>query len=198
MRFAGSETGGEEDGTHTGKALLQVHEPDLRHVPVGSAGDQAADHEDGGSGRGSNEEEVREDAARGDSTEAGGEGGRDADQGRMFCRGRQQDVSRCTRDGAEDDEPSRSEASRDNANHLRRTQNAAGVPPESTDVDDHGERVQQVMADPALHAQTVQQALELKKNMEDMMKSPSACAYQRQSRAGAEEGTMCGGCQVFV
>ena len=35
------------------------------------------------------------------------------------------------------------------------------------------ERVQQVMADPALHAQTVQQALELKKNMEDMMKAPS-------------------------
>ena len=68
VRFAGSETGGEEGGTHTGKTLLQVHEPNLRHVPVGSGGDQAADHEDEGSGRGSKEEEVREDAARGDSS----------------------------------------------------------------------------------------------------------------------------------
>lgn len=137
VRFAGSETGGEEGGTHTGKTLLQVHEPNLRHVPVGSGGDQAADHEDEGSGRGSKEEEVREDAARGDSSEAGGERGRDADQGRMLRRGRQQDVSRCTRNGTEDDEPSRSEASRDNADHLRRTQDAAGIPPEPTDVDDH-------------------------------------------------------------
>ena len=87
----------------------------------------------------------------------------------MLRRGRQQDVSRCTRNGTEDDEPSRSEASRDNADHLRRTQDAAGIPPEPTDVDDHsGWR-----GEGATHAQTVQQALELKKNMEDMMKSPS-------------------------